>query len=377
VGLENLIQKEWFLAGHKFLTRLNTSVGSNKASGGNEYAAAEPNRKSSASSGNLLGNTDIGNLPGTTDNASSGTSSSKSKEEFAPTFLLFLDCLFQLTTQCPNEFEYNEHYLIHLWDYSISGLSLTYGFDGISGWFRKLNDQTFSTASDLPIDSFSSVNMISPGMPIISSNKYLQELFDSNVAFWQGHLTKNATLLVNKNFSGNNNNNNNNLTAVINPCDKMYMLKFWSRCYLRWIERYHSYNNTNNNSSSIVDDKSREVFAQDVIAPATLPTAVREPPPPPSPSLQTKNTQQREQADELFRPRKAPPPPVPPKPAKPVTLITADMPVQTVVIDKTNEEVDAESSGNVKPGIVINPVNENRLKIVTRVTPDGNIESTF
>lgn len=116
-GLENLIQKEWFLAGHCFLNRLNSTPWASRSAAlaqeltennNNNYQAMPPYK------------------PSRTD-----------EQDFAPSFLLFLDCLFQLLIQCPNEFEFTEIYLIHLWDYSLSGLSFTYSFNGTE---KKLAD---------------------------------------------------------------------------------------------------------------------------------------------------------------------------------------------------------------------------------------------
>ena len=37
-------------------------------------------------------------------------------------FLLFLDCVYQLTVQYPSAFEFSEIYLISLWDSCVTGL---------------------------------------------------------------------------------------------------------------------------------------------------------------------------------------------------------------------------------------------------------------
>jgi hypothetical protein len=360
-GLENLIQKDWFLAGHMFLKRLyaTSSSKANVNVGESEYVADEHKRRLSVDSNNFLGSAE--NI------FSSGTS--KSKEEFAPTFLLFLDCLFQLTMQCPNEFEYNEFYLIHLWDYSISGLSFTYGFNGIADWLQYLNNQTFLAASNLPIDSFSSVNLINPGTCSIN-NKYLQEIFELNISFWLNHLTKNASLLVNKNFKVTT------TTIIIKPCDKMYMLKFWSRCYLRWIEKYHSYNNfidggeieiatTITNNQAL---KKQEQSQQQEV---------------------TKNTQSTQPMEDAFKPRKPPPPPnpigaippsLPPKPLKtPVDQQPAILTISVQQAVKSEEKVDKADATSVgaSTGIVVETPSDKKCKIVTRITSDGNIESSF
>ena len=317
VGLENLIQKDWFLAGHMFRERLYATPASKSSLSQveNDFltaAADGSKRKSSTDSGNILS--------GSTENllSSSSSSSSKGKEEFAPTFLLFLDCLFQLVMQCPNEFEFTELFLIHLWDYSISGLSFTYGFNGILSWFTYLNNQTFLTPSNLPIDSFSSINLSNKASPVSTDNKYLQRIFEMNIQFWQNHLSTHGSILINKNYTGSASVS----SIVIHPCDKMYMIKFWTRCYLRWIEKYHSYNNSNESVQQ---------------AAATM--------------------QQQQNDDSSFKPRRPPPPPLPPKP---------------------NNKPSKESGELLdRPEIVIGNFSGGEFKVVTRVTDDGNIESSF
>lgn len=98
--------------GHPFNRRLySTSLGnfgygvgsaSGAAGGGN--SSEDPNgRRASIDS---------------TDTQLTASSQSQSNESsgqpVTPTFLLFLDCLFQLLLQYPNEFEYNEAYLIQV-----------------------------------------------------------------------------------------------------------------------------------------------------------------------------------------------------------------------------------------------------------------------
>ena len=58
------------------------------------------------------------------------------------------------------------------------------------------------------------------------------------------------------------------------PVERIYALKFWSRCYLRWHEKYHAYN-----SWGIVE-KTAHTQQQQA---AMMPT--RPPPQPPKPKL--------------------------------------------------------------------------------------------
>ncbi|KRX97688.1 Tyrosine-protein kinase CSK [Trichinella pseudospiralis] len=54
------------------------------------------------------------------------TSAGRSDEELAPFFLLFLDCVFQLLVQYPTDFQFTEHYLIAMWDLSLTGLVVSF-----------------------------------------------------------------------------------------------------------------------------------------------------------------------------------------------------------------------------------------------------------
>ncbi|CAF0789872.1 unnamed protein product [Brachionus calyciflorus] len=188
-GLENLLQKDWFLAGHLFYKRLNEIDDKKK-----------------------------GVLDEEKDN--------KKISGISPVFLFFLDCLFQLLTQYPSEFEFNEFYLINLWDYSLTGLSLTYSFDGMLDFFNFINTNSPNSIGDKTLFQK-------------AEQSGLNEIFDENNKFWLSHLEKYGHFLSNKFFSKTK---SEKKRLVLVPCDRIYMLKFWSKCYLRWVERFHPYN---------------------------------------------------------------------------------------------------------------------------------------
>ena len=49
--------------------------------------------------------------------------------QITPVFLLFLDCVYQLTVQYPSSFEFSEIYLVTLWDSCVTGLFKEFIFD--------------------------------------------------------------------------------------------------------------------------------------------------------------------------------------------------------------------------------------------------------
>ena len=64
--------------------------------------------------------------------------------QVSPVFLLFLDCVYQLTVQYPSAFEFSEIYLISLWDSCGTGLFREFIFN--SNKDRKPAKQKFSDA---------------------------------------------------------------------------------------------------------------------------------------------------------------------------------------------------------------------------------------
>ncbi|XP_037935682.1 myotubularin-related protein 10-B [Teleopsis dalmanni] len=82
-GFQSLVQKEWIALEHPFKTRL-------------------------------------GHVRASTDSA---------EEDESPVFLLYLDCVWQLLQQYPDEFEYSETYLTSLWDSCFLPIFDTFQFD--------------------------------------------------------------------------------------------------------------------------------------------------------------------------------------------------------------------------------------------------------
>jgi len=243
IGFENLIQKDWFLAGHLFNQRLSSSPSQEETN------------------------------PNVDDD---------SNTQISPIFLLFLDCVFQLTQQYSDEFEFSEIYLIHTWDYSCSGLFYTFSFDGIISFLNYLNNQTFLTSNTFIETSAISMQFGDGNQIPKFTNNFLNEVFRMNSKFWVSHVDKNKILLTNSRFDIKT-----NFESILTPSSKIYALKFWTRCYLRWYEKFHSYKSAELDLiKSIQEDPSRINEASDSQNFRTLPSFgvmhTRPAPPPPT-----------------------------------------------------------------------------------------------
>jgi hypothetical protein len=187
VGFQNLIQKEWFLVGHMFAKRLE--IVTNKS-------------------------TSVLSKSETTDQAATNQNEQSNDpvaSEFTPVFSLFLDCVWQLIDQYPDQFEFNDAYLVHLYDYSLSGLSVTFSFNGASDWLKYTYEYP-------------------------SYRNYFNYLLDTNWD-WSTHVDNvdnpEKTIFLNENFTSDSK------SHVLRPYSNIYEIKFWSTCYLRWYNLNH------------------------------------------------------------------------------------------------------------------------------------------
>jgi hypothetical protein len=197
-GFIQLIHKEWFYVGHKFAKRLNIR-----------------NRQMD-SDGNL------------TQEAFNSDSSQNSyyNGSFCPVFLFFLDCVYQILIQFPNDFEFNELYLMHMYDYSISGHSLTFSFNGALDWLGYC----------------------------IESNSSNEHLLNSNFEWSKGECTR--SMFINQNYFVTK---RKFLRLPLQPDDQISALEFWTNCYLRWYNlNIKFYENEKKNEDSRKNIKNKE-----------------------------------------------------------------------------------------------------------------------
>uniref|UniRef100_A0A0N5A9U2 Myotubularin phosphatase domain-containing protein n=1 Tax=Syphacia muris TaxID=451379 RepID=A0A0N5A9U2_9BILA len=113
-------------------------------------------------------------------------------------FLLFLDCLYQLLRMYPSSFEYSQHMLIALWDLCVMGFAPALVCNSVS-------DQTAleRNVSVFPLSQY-------------YSSKYC--IMFTNVAY-----SANDLLGI------------GNLPTLIEPSANPVDVEFWSDCYLRWV----------------------------------------------------------------------------------------------------------------------------------------------
>lgn len=371
VGLENLIQKEWFLAGHQFNKRMQSLAFSAGSLNDDDYL--QPDNSDTNKRRNSISSMTSVHTTSRDDASNQDSRTSKSnRNEMTPSFLLFLDCLFQLTLQYPNEFEFNEFYLINMWDYSCSGLSFTFSFNGISHWLNFYKREIFLLPS-APVDnnqyrSDLQTPTIKSKSGSISKLEEHKNVFEANNLFWVNHLENNvgnSAISSLPNSSSNDQFRNKNYYPtgqLLLPCEKMYILKFWTRCYLRWNEKFHSYNSNDQElrfTSGVAKVALDENGPLSVRSPSS-PYPSRPPPLPPKPKVSNNTNNHNNNNNNTIMQN-----------LNSNTSDTSNLKTVNSIteLDKSNNQ------SNNKP--IISITDEMGIRVTTRITPDGNIQSSF
>nr|XP_034317293.1 myotubularin-related protein 10-B isoform X9 [Crassostrea gigas] len=174
--------------------------------------------------------------------------SSKSNTEYIPLFLLFLDCVWQLTQQYPSGFAFSETYLVTLWDSVHMGIFETFLFDCChqrsryhidARWQQRLflpstwdwnvqfsdDDQSFFNNPLYVMKTNPDVN------EALNKAKYLQSSLRSKIP------TQELYSYELQNLEGSNLciDGTKSLKGYrLTPLTGAACMKLWTQCYLRW-----------------------------------------------------------------------------------------------------------------------------------------------
>ncbi|XP_055384826.1 myotubularin-related protein 10-B [Condylostylus longicornis] len=208
-GFQSLIQKEWVALEHPFSDRL-----------GHTWKQENTASTSSNVSNNLIVNNLI-------------SSSSTTADEESPLLLLFLDCIWQLVQQFPEEFEFSQTYLTTIWDSAFMPIFDTFQFN------CEYDRQSMVVEKKLilrPIwdwdEQFDEKDKTFFYNPLYSKKPFANK----------NPIPRNAMLVV---FTNNGNNitrdiHNINRSTIPNnrylePLFGVSDLQIWQQCYYRWI----------------------------------------------------------------------------------------------------------------------------------------------
>ncbi|XP_062517298.1 myotubularin-like isoform X2 [Corticium candelabrum] len=137
-----------------------------------------------------------------------------------PIFLLFLDCVYQLTCQYPTAFEFSEFLLQHLWSTSYSCLYGSFLFD--------------CEKEHLDVISLSSLMSTSGRMKSAWEDVSMSENSKNPLYGVVGKESQFSSMLgIKPEISDHD---------YLQPNVSIAALRFWSSCYLRWIPIAHSEN---------------------------------------------------------------------------------------------------------------------------------------
>ncbi|XP_070542787.1 myotubularin-related protein 10-like isoform X2 [Ptychodera flava] len=216
VGFESLIQREWVVMGHEFLTRCQHV-----------------------------------SLP---------------EGEESPVFLLFLDCVWQLVNQFPLSFSFTDTYLITLWDCSHHGLFETFIFNSERQRYRSILQEVKEPAKLVSVWDWS-LQFKEEDIALFNNPMYytehpqhqncvgcrnedlkelqlklspVEESTNVNDEKLPYRKLSQASQISAEQRLSNSCNSDTNLAQSLNATGPA--VKFWIQCYLRWIPSVHVVN---------------------------------------------------------------------------------------------------------------------------------------
>ncbi|XP_060804648.1 myotubularin-related protein 10-A isoform X1 [Amyelois transitella] len=218
-GFQSLIQKEWVALGHPFCDRFGLP------------------------------------RPGSSAEASKDATKTGSAPQSAPVFLLFLDCVWQLTNQFPAHFQFTETYLTTLWDCAHNHVFDTFLFncprDRDLPMIKFQCPETYLSSSE---ETEGAISHASNTRTLVANRRDSYSLRIKNfiqrpVWDWSEQFSEqDKALFYNPLFSINKTPNTPkqriSQTSLsmktpelsrLEPCTSIAGMELWSQCYERWL----------------------------------------------------------------------------------------------------------------------------------------------
>jgi len=143
-----------------------------------------------------------------------------------------LDCVSQLRGQFPSNFEFSEIYLVRVWDSLCTGAFRTFAFNTVHDNQYAIVGNGAQHGSNSLIRFHTSLYAFFSSVwdwPIQFSDAQIALNFDPL------HAAKNKSLADKTNTNDCIQPVNGNKSAKLEPSVKIYDIKLWSLCYLRWV----------------------------------------------------------------------------------------------------------------------------------------------
>jgi Myotubularin-like phosphatase domain/Myotubularin-associated protein len=157
----------------------------------------------------------------------------------SPVFLLFLDCVAHLRRQFPADFEFSDVYLVRVWDSLCTGAFRTFAFNSVHDYQSAVGGLEGRRGSNGVVRQQTSLYAFHPSV------------WDWSVQFNDAQLALNFEPLYaakremnglksSESKTSASTNGDRTLTRIVRqttlrPNVKLFNMKLWSLCYLRWI----------------------------------------------------------------------------------------------------------------------------------------------